>query len=577
MKRFTLTCFCISVFVSAVLFFAYGYLLKVVGYHLLLMAFIISGFVMLIHAIASMVKNTAVRRITLSSLSALFLFSYLTFYLFVLGSNHFWHKTITLNILKNYATSFQDTLSIIPIQEEIIITFFLVYLGGVFLLYRFIRPNEEQLRRDATRLKEVTRHKTTLISIGVAAILLLIFYQPILQFKRIVHMAEEPLLQFTLGAIWGNNNDIAFDKVRYQNGLKDKACTDSIRPLNNQHTTIIILIDGLRADHLPMYGYKRNTAPFLDSLYQQNKLISIKNAFSTSTNTIGGIAGLFFSKDWTEFGFNGLSLMKFFKKSGYKTHAYLTGFHRDWYGLSALYRESCDVYYESTDNPDIQNDDDLVTLKKITQSVIDKKSFVFIHLLSVHMIGKKNEQFKKFLPDKIGFQADKKTALINNYDNGILQSDFVIRNIFSKLTKDNLLDDATVYILSDHGELFGENDSWGHGDNIHENLLTVPVLIYDSQLQWYQNRKIATLKDVAPTIAERVGATTPLCWEGRSLHYEPENFSVEVNSAEVCSLPHGVLSSKDSIIQLDILNTKRQIERRAIKTAVGWQTVNHLE
>jgi membrane-anchored protein YejM (alkaline phosphatase superfamily) len=150
----------------------------------------------------------------------------------------------------------------------------------------------------------------------------------------------------------------------------------------------------------------------------------------------------------------------------------------------------------------------------------------------------------------------------------------VIRNIFSKLTKDNLLQDATVYILADHGELFGENDGWGHGDNIHEELLTVPVLIYDGKLGWYQNLDAATLKDIAPTIVERMGAKVPICWEGKSLHFNPENFAVEVNSAEVCSLPHGILSKKDTIIKLDIMNTEREIERSTIKTKTGWQTLN---
>ena len=571
MKRFFATCAGLTLAFSAILLVVFNYSTKVIFYHLVVMGVVLGAFAGLLLLLA-FISQKRIRALLIGLSSALFLFQFLLFYVFVLGSNHFWHKTITLSILKNYTASFSDMLAIIPVQKGIILGAFLLYVLLNALLFIVIRPKTEQLTQLAVRIRQRTTLQKWLVG-GLALLALaFIFRQPIMQGKRTMHMAEEPLLQFTLGAMWGNNNDIAFDKLRYENGLRDKACTDSVKRNTSEHTTVIILIDGLRADHLPMYGYSRNTTPFLDSLHRQKQLMVVNNAFSTSTNTIGGIAGLFFSKDWMEFGFNGLSLMKFFKKAGFTTYAFLTGFHRDWYGLSALYRESCDVYYESSDNPDIQKDDDLVTLKKISESSIQKKSFVFIHLLSVHLIGIKHQPFKKFLPDKIGFSVDKRTALINNYDNGIVQSDYVVRQIFEKLKKDNLLQNSTVYILSDHGELFGENGSWGHGDNIHENLLTVPVLIYDSQQNWYNNLDALTLKDIAPTIIDRIGSPIPACWEGRSLHQPATDFSVEVNSAEECVFPHGVLYKQDSAIQLQIMDTEKKIIRTVHKKGNRWST-----
>ena len=210
----------------------------------------------------------------------------------------------------------------------------------------------------------------------------------------------------------------------HKNSGNDKHCTSTIKKSSQKNKiAVIILLDALRSDHLPMYGYQRNTMPFLDSLYKTHQLIRIKNSFSTSTNTIGGISGLFYSKDWDDFSFSELNLMQYFQLTGYTTSAFLTGYHSGWYGLSAMYRGYCDNFYESTSAYHTAIDDDLVTLQKIESTPFTPGSFVFIHLLSTHTIGKRNEQFRRFIPDKIGLNTGYKEALINHYDNGILQGD----------------------------------------------------------------------------------------------------------------------------------------------------------
>jgi glucan phosphoethanolaminetransferase (alkaline phosphatase superfamily) len=262
--------------------------------------------------------------------------------------------------------------------------------------------------------------------------------------KRKIHFTNEPILHFTLGAMWNLNDvPVAFDIDRFQLGLKDKACTDSITNsalIANPPTVIIILFDAMRYDHLPVYGYQRETTPFIDSLLKTGNATHVKKAFSTSNMTSGGVAGLFYSKDWEDFGYNGLSLFKFMRKLDYKTYAFLTGFHRDWYDLSAMYRSNCDYYYESALDYTTGYDDDIPTLAKIRETKIPKNSFVYIHLLSTHTIGKKDNRFRIFKPDKIDLGVSAKTALSNNHDNGIYEADNSVREIFNKLENDGLLE-----------------------------------------------------------------------------------------------------------------------------------------
>jgi glucan phosphoethanolaminetransferase (alkaline phosphatase superfamily) len=489
----------------------------------------------------------------------------------VLGSNFLWSKTITFSIIRNYVASTQELLLALPVEAWISYVLFIFDLLICLVLYVSCKP-ESNVRHISFK-NAFKNSKTIRITLYVCFAFLVLatsFQQPLMDLKRDIHFAEEPLLEFTLGPMWGEKNEMAFDMERYSKGIKDSVCIKTIKPVATANRNVmIILIDALRSDHLNMYGYSRITTPFLDSLYKQKKLQIVENAFSTSTNTIGGIAGLFFSRDWKEFGFNGLSLMKFLKLSDYTTYAFLTGFHRDWYGLSALYRGNCDYYYESSSNPKIKSDDDLITLSEFKKTKLRDNAFIYIHLLSTHMVGKKNEAFKKFLPDKVGVYADKATALINNYDNGILQADFCIKEIFQKLEIENKLDKTTIFILADHGEMFGENNIWGHGGSVHPSLITVPLLIYDSHIDWYRNLSAATLKDIAPTIAERIGSTVPACWEGKSLHSLPADFNVPVESVENCEFPYGLLKKRNDTIELKIMDVKRKVIKSVKKNSTG--------
>ena len=53
---------------------------------------------------------------------------------------------------------------------------------------------------------------------------------------------------------------------------------------------LLITIDTLRADRLPFYGYKRNTAPFLGKLAEHG--IVFTNAYSTSSWTVPAVTSM---------------------------------------------------------------------------------------------------------------------------------------------------------------------------------------------------------------------------------------------------------------------------------------------
>ena len=580
MKRFLLCLVTILLLSSAILYFKFGYSLTDVGYHLLVMTFVIGLIVVLILAL-SLIPNLKLRKLLIHSFSFTYFLSFTIFYLLILSSNLFWGKTITLKIVSNYLRKIDGLISILPVKAWIFYFTILLVLALIVLLYLLVRPSTGKISRvSAFRWRRRRTRQFALAALLIAIALPLIFHKQATYLKRRIHFSNEPAFQFALGPMWNAFAvPLAFDTERFKKGLMDQACTDSIGtpPLSaDPPTIVVILLDALRRDHLPMYGYSRNTSPFLDSLFKAGSLQIVQNAFSNSNTTSGGVSGLFYSRDWENFGYNGLSLLKFMKRANYKTYAFLTGFHRDWYDLSAIYRTNCDYYYESAINPYANDDDDLPTLAEFSKRSYDKNSFIYIHLLSTHTIGKKNDEFKQFLPDKVNLGVGLKTAFVNNYDNGILQGDFVIREIFSKLSRDGLLKNSIVYIVADHGELFGEDGRFSHGGDVHQDLLNIPIMVYDSASSWYKNLESATIKDIAPSIVDRLGFGIPSCWEGKSLHAAPHDFTIDINSGLTTELPKGRLTRKDSSYSVDIMNAQKQIKKSFTSSGNGspWQPVN---
>jgi len=71
---------------------------------------------------------------------------------------------------------------------------------------------------------------------------------------------------------------------------------------------------------------------------------------------------------------------------------------------------------------------------------------------------------------------------------------------------------------SDHGEAFGENQSFGHARNVFTPVLNVPLVIrFPFRLEPRRIRAQVRNLDIAPTILEIAGAPVPKSFEGSSL------------------------------------------------------------
>ncbi|MGQ9908344.1 MAG: sulfatase [Candidatus Flexifilum sp.] len=81
-------------------------------------------------------------------------------------------------------------------------------------------------------------------------------------------------------------------------------------------------------------------------------------------------------------------------------------------------------------------------------------------------------------PPEPPLTAEQQRALLAFYDAEIAHQDEHLGRLIAYLRRSGLLEKTVVIIAADHGEGHGEHDLFGHGFNVHQELVHVPLLIH---------------------------------------------------------------------------------------------------
>ena len=292
---------------------------------------------------------------------------------------------------------------------------------------------------------------------------------------------------------------------------------------------VLIVVDACRADHLGVLGYERDTTPFLDSLRRDGHLRAVRSFYSASCCTFGGVLTLLRSRHWFNMTLRAFALPDVLKKAGFRVHFVLGGDHANFANLKEYYGRSFDTYSDGNDparRASLNDDRGVLESLERIGSYDGTPAFFYFHLMSVHPLGPREERYVRYRPASAALVGNTPEQYGNNYDNGVLQADDHIRELFERLKAKGYLQDSLVVITSDHGESIGERGVFGHSSNLYNEEVTPPLLIYDTDPVEYRNFELARQIDVAPTILDRLGLPIPSCWDGRSLLREgPARFA----------------------------------------------------
>jgi len=230
------------------------------------------------------------------------------------------------------------------------------------------------------------------------------------------------------------------------------------------------------------------------------------------------------SKNEDRLSLANLKLYDLLHDQGYKVYFLLSGDHSSWPNLRQSYGESIDFYFDGTSSKQFVPSDDRLLFEGLEQvpNFTGTPSFFYFHLMSAHNLGIRRDPYNRFQPSQkemVGrlLGTYDPIVLTNSYDNGVLQVDDLIHQIFMELERKGYLQDSLLIILADHGQGLGEHGKYGHNVYLYQEQIRIPMLIYDSSAVTWANLAFAAQIDVAPTILDRIGLPIPYSWEGKSL------------------------------------------------------------
>jgi len=278
-------------------------------------------------------------------------------------------------------------------------------------------------------------------------------------------------------------------------------------PLPEPHDLVVLFFDALRPDRLSFAGYARKTSPNIDAFAAESTWF--RRAYTTAPSTRFAMASLLTGRDvrrlrYRERGGNDFELLPGattvagqLSRAGYATAGFPVtyvvqhnrgtgqGFGtwrtpwplKDWASVGAQKAEL------TTDS----------VLAELASKAPDQRFMLFAHYYCTH------DPYKKYPGFDFG---DRPSDL---YDSGVAHCDAQIGRVLAALRARPTWNRTAVFLVSDHGELFGEHGLRSHGNSLYEPDVRTVLLahvpggkkrVVDSpvQLHW-----------VAPTLLELAG------------------------------------------------------------------------
>lgn len=344
---------------------------------------------------------------------------------------------------------------------------------------------------------------------------------------------------------------------------------------------LLVVLDTVRADHLSVYGYERDTTPFLREFAQHATLY--RRAWSTGAMTLTSHASLFTGlygfthgahpadpaqNPGGDFGSpladHHVTLAEALSSAGYATaaavanHVYLSeGFALNqgfqYYEVSAPFWAKQKPFFlrqpvrtrlaqwlapeqvirEFNPAGDI-NRRAVTILERVARS--GRPFFLCLNYMDAHQPLDPPEPFNRLfggnlrpseVPDEVATKVaslqralspEIRAQIVARYDGSIAYLDSCLRGLLEDLRRLGQYDNTLIIITSDHGEAFGRRHHLFHVMSVYENQTRVPLLIkYPRQHRGAVVEQPVSLVDLFPTVLDTVGLPLPAQLDGVSL------------------------------------------------------------
>jgi len=280
---------------------------------------------------------------------------------------------------------------------------------------------------------------------------------------------------------------------------------------------IVISIDTLRADRLPVYGYRQGVAPTIDQLAADG--VVFENAYAHSPQTLPSHTSIFTGRlpfvhgVRDNVGFvvppDTTTLALRLKDAGYGTAAFVSSFVlRRQVGLDRGF----DTYDDrlpaaGPDRPlgmvQRAGTDTATAAVAWLRAQTSAKYFLFFHIYEPHA---------PYTPPVVPASGDR-------YDGEVTYADAIVGQVIAALRERGDYDNATIVLLSDHGEGLGDHGEDEHGLFLYRSTIHTPLVIKRPGSPGAGRRVAAPVQhiDLVPTILSLTGVPADPALTGRSL------------------------------------------------------------
>ncbi|HEX9637050.1 MAG TPA: sulfatase [Acidobacteriota bacterium] len=349
----------------------------------------------------------------------------------------------------------------------------------------------------------------------------------------------------------------------------------------NQPPVILIVLDTVRADHLTLYGYRRNTTPRLERWARGATLFP--RCIAAGNYTLSSHASIFTglypvrhgahyaprgARAQQRLGARFATLAELLAAQGYLTAAIVSNFpffagtgleqgfqyldarprrsfwnipwkpymlkHRVleavrlWLILPPVkwYRDAAEVKLEA-----------LELLRRLRSR--PQPLFLFLNFMDAHDPYVPPAPYDAQFPGKLaGFDWEgqylelqrevisrrraiapaERRHLISQYDGALAYLDAQLGELFGRLERESWYRRALVIVTSDHGEAFGENAVLRHGLSVYQSEIGVPLIVkLPGSARPAAPGRSASHVDLLPTVLDVLGLEPPPGLDGASL------------------------------------------------------------
>jgi len=331
-------------------------------------------------------------------------------------------------------------------------------------------------------------------------------------------------------------------------GRGDATSPSGTKPRPN---IILLTVDTLRADHLELYGYDRQTMPTISALAESAVVFdqAVVPRGSTRPSYASMLTGLYpfrhgVRSNGTVLHDDLLTLPEILRRAGYHTAAFVSNFVL--VGELSGCDQGFDIYDDRLEDREINRPNYERTARGTLQAILEwlagdppQPFLLFTNFMDPHGPYHPPARFREM------FRSDRQRLLeaqeipryqrigdernfydyLDRYDAEIRYVDEALRILIDELRRRGLWDESLVIFTADHGESLGEHGVYfEHHLYVYEETVRVPLLIRFPQVTdppgAWRPRRVSSLcspLDLMPTILAFLGLEPEQPLDGRNL------------------------------------------------------------